>query len=264
MSKSRIDPVLTRRGALAALAALAVAGCGGSDRSAAAPAHWDYDAEGPDHWADLDRRFGTCRSGHAQSPIDLPGHTELHPDEHIDIEYGPISSVELVHTGHTIQANVAAGSRNRIVVDGSGFELAQFHFHLPSEHTVDGAEQAMELHFVHADPSGRLAVLAVLLRAQSAAAPLETVLAALPQRSGATRTVAGVDPRAFLPAGFAQFRYEGSLTTPPCTEGVQWIVLRDPAPVAVTDVEHYRALFPHSNRPVQPRYGRPVVLAGAN
>ncbi|NKX90112.1 carbonic anhydrase [Nocardia coubleae] len=256
--------LLTRRGALAALALLAVAGCGGSGQAAHSDVHWDYDAEGPDHWADLDSRFVTCRSGHAQSPIDLPAHTELHPDEHIEIEYRPLSSVEVVNNGHTIQANVAPGSGNRIVVDGSAFELTQFHFHLPSEHTVDGAEAAMELHFVHADRAGRLAVLAVLLRAQPDSVPLGAVLAAAPDRVGATRTVTSIDPRAYLPTGFAQFRYEGSLTTPPCTEGVRWIVLREPAPVAIADVEHYRALFPHTNRPVQPRFGRPVVLAGQN
>ncbi|NEW37513.1 carbonic anhydrase family protein [Nocardia cyriacigeorgica] len=257
-----VRAVLNRRGALAALALLAVSGCGGSEPSGsrATDPHWDYDAEGPDHWADLDSHYVTCRSGHAQSPIDLPGHSQLHPTDHIEIDYRPIPSAELVNNGHTIQANVPAG--NRILVDGKPFALTQFHFHLPSEHTVDGADATMELHFVHADSNGRPAVLAVLLRAQEGGSPFDAVLATPPDHPGATRSIGRIDPRRFLPDDLAQFRYQGSLTTPPCTEGVEWIVLSHPVPVAVTEADRFRALFPHSNRPTQPRYGRPVILAG--
>lgn len=262
MPDFELNPVITRRGALAALALLAAAGCGGSVAATSSKPHWDYDAEGPEHWADLDRGYATCRVGHAQSPIDLDSPTELHPSDHIDIEYRPIASLNLLNNGHTLQATVPADSGNRIVVDGTSFALSQFHFHLPSEHTIDGAETAMELHFVHTARSGHLAVLAVLLSAQTDRTPLSRVLTAAPNRSGLTRAVTTVDPREFLPAGLAQFRYQGSLTTPPCTEGVEWIVLRHPAPVAATEVDNYRALFPHSNRPTQPRNGRPVVLAG--
>ncbi|MBC7300341.1 MAG: carbonic anhydrase family protein [Nocardia sp.] len=261
---SDLSPRITRRGAFAALALLAVGDCGGSVAATNGTPHWDYDVEGPEHWADLDRGYAACRVGHAQSPIDLAGPTELHASDHIEIDYRPIASVSLLNNGHTIQAAVPANSGNRIVVDGTPFTLAQFHFHLPSEHTVDGNDTAMELHFVHTAPSGRLAVLAVLLHARADAAALSRILTATPHRSGLTRTVTGVDPREYLPADLAQFRYHGSLTTPPCTEGVEWIVLRHPAPVAISDVDNYRALFPHSNRPTQPRNGRPVVLAGSN
>lgn len=259
-----LSPVITRRGALAALALLAAAGCGGSVAATTGKPHWDYDAEGPEHWADLDRGYSACRVGHAQSPIDLDGPTEIHPSDHIEIDYRPIPSVDLLNNGHTVQVGAPADSGNRIVVDGTPFTLTQFHFHLPSEHTVDGAETAMELHFVHTAQPGRLAVLAVLLNAHTDPTPLSRILAAAPDRAGLTRAVTSVDPREFLPADLAQFRYQGSLTTPPCTEGVEWIVLRHPMSVAVRDVDSYRALFPHSNRPTQPRNGRPVVLAGSN
>ncbi|MFD5176441.1 carbonic anhydrase [Nocardia sp. NPDC058379] len=255
--------VLNRRKAFAALAVLAVAGCGAADTTATAP-HWDYDAEGPDHWADLDKHYATCRNGHAQSPIDLPDAAEAHPADHIEIVYGPTPTATLTNTGHTIQTSVPAGSGNRIIVDGTPFSLTQYHFHLPSEHTVVGTETAMELHLVHTDAAGRLAVLAVLLHAQPGPAPVSRVLTASPDRVGATRTLSNIDPRTFLPDDLAQFRYEGSLTTPPCTEGVAWIVLRTPSPVALADVDRYRALFPHSNRPTQPRNGRPVILAGTD
>ncbi|WP_410873213.1 carbonic anhydrase [Nocardia sp. A7] len=253
---------MTRRSALVALALLAVAGCGGS--VAAHEPHWDYDAEGPDHWADLDRGYATCRAGHAQSPIALDSPAEIHPADHIEVDYRPIPSVNLLNNGHTIQASVPADSGNAIVVDGTRFTLTQFHFHLPSEHTVDGGETAMELHLVHTATSGRLAVLAVLLSVDSDPTPLSRVLTASPDHPGRTGTVTAVDPREFLPIDLAQFRYQGSLTTPPCTEGVEWTVFRHSAPVSIADVDSYRALFPHSNRPTQPRYGRPVVLAGPN
>ncbi|TCJ96803.1 carbonic anhydrase [Nocardia alba] len=260
-----LSPMMTRRGALAALALLSVAGCGGSVAATTSPPHWDYDsADGPEHWADLDRGFATCRIGHAQSPIDLDSAIELHPSEHIEIDYHPTSSVSLLNNGHTIQAVLPADSGNRIVVDRTPFTLTQFHFHLPSEHTVDSTETAMELHFVHTAASGRLAVLAVLLHADPEPNSLSRILTATPNRSGLTRTVATVDPREYLPSDLDQFRYQGSLTTPPCTEGVEWIVLRHPAPVAIADLDNYRTLFPHSNRPTQPRNGRPVVLAGPN
>ncbi|MFD3704307.1 carbonic anhydrase [Nocardia sp. NPDC058658] len=261
-SASPVRSVVNRRSALVALALLAVAGCGGS--VVAGEPHWDYDAEGPDHWADLDRGYATCRAGHAQSPIALDSPTEIHPTDHIEVDYRPVSAVTLLNNGHTIQASVPAESGNAIVVDGTRFTLTQFHFHLPSEHTVDGDEAAMELHLVHTAPSGRLAVLAVLLRAADDPTPLSRVLAASPAHPGRTEAVAAVDPREFLPVDLAQFRYQGSLTTPPCTEGVEWTVLRHSTAVSVTDIDNYRAMFPHSNRPTQPRYGRPVVLAGGN
>ncbi|MFC9897082.1 carbonic anhydrase [Nocardia sp. NPDC127579] len=251
--------VCNRRGALTALAMLAIAGCGGS--SDGAP-HWNYDNEGPEHWADLDTDFATCRAGHAQSPIDLPETAETQPADHIDIDYRPVSAATLINNGHAVQVNVPANSGNRIIVDGASFALTQYHFHLPSEHTVAGSGTAMELHLVHTDHTGRFAVLAVLLRAQDAPTALSAVLANAPAKPGTTRTVGTIDPRALLPDDLAQFRYEGSLTTPPCTEGVAWIVLRQPGAVSTADVERYRTLFPHSNRPTQPRHDRPIILVG--
>ncbi|WP_051133571.1 carbonic anhydrase [Nocardia paucivorans] len=262
--------VFTRRRALTALAAAAIGGgtfafAGHREHGVAlrsnAP-HWDYDAEGPAHWAELDQSYRTCAGGHAQSPIDLPAHTELHPDDHIDIEYGVLETVETTNNGHTVQANVPAGNGNRILIAGRPYELTQFHFHTPSEHTIDGAGAAMELHLVHTGPGGALAVLAILLQPDGGRSPFASLLTDPPAELGASVRTGPLDLRVLLPANRAQFRYEGSLTTPPCSEGVTWTVLRHPMSVAGSEVDRYRALFPHSNRPVQPRYGRPVTVTG--
>ncbi|QXN95660.1 carbonic anhydrase family protein [Nocardia iowensis] len=228
----------------------------------AAP-HWDYDAEGPDHWAELDQEFVTCKSGHEQSPIDLPGHTRLDPVEHITLDYGTVPTLRLVNTGHAVQANLQAGNGNRLVAEGVPHELTQFHFHLPSEHTVDGAGTTMELHLVHKSSAGKTAVLGVLMQATDGPSAFDSMLTAPPEVTDAETTVEGaVDLRTLLPADLDQFRYQGSLTTPPCSEGVSWTVLEHPVPVATADADRYRILFAHSNRPIQPLNGRSVTLAG--
>lgn len=261
---------ITRRRALVAAALLALPGCGAiGARSgpeverhpeAGAP-HWDYDADGPVRWPVIDGRYSACGTGDRQSPIDLGHPTRVEPAEHIDIEYGSVRSLELVNNGHTIQANLPVGAGHTIVVDGQRFALTQFHFHAPSEHIVDGVGAAMELHLVHVADSGAVAVLAVLLEVAGQRSAFTEVLAELP-RAGATRAVGAVDLRTVLPGDHAQFRYEGSLTTPPCTEGVAWTVLRHPVTVTQDELDRYRARFPHTNRPAQALNGRPVVLAG--
>ncbi|GAA5091957.1 carbonic anhydrase [Nocardia iowensis] len=258
---------------LSAAALLLVPACGGDQTKprsqvdppmgAHAAPHWDYDAEGPDHWAELDQEFVTCKSGHEQSPIDLPGHTRLDPVEHITLDYGTVPTLRLVNTGHAVQANLQAGNGNRLVAEGVPHELTQFHFHLPSEHTVDGAGTTMELHLVHKSSAGKTAVLGVLMQATDGPSAFDSMLTAPPEVTDAETTVEGaVDLRTLLPADLDQFRYQGSLTTPPCSEGVSWTVLEHPVPVATADADRYRILFAHSNRPIQPLNGRSVTLAG--
>ncbi|WP_280421882.1 carbonic anhydrase [Nocardia carnea] len=262
---SHSHSVITRRRALGVVVALAAGGAAvtfaGTRAGTETPAHWDYEAEGPGHWAELDRTYRVCGTGHAQSPVDLPSHTQSHPDEHIEIEYGMVAITESVNNGHTVQTNLPAGNGNRIVVDGRPHELTQFHFHAPGEHTVDGHSAGMEFHLVHKDASGALAVLAILLEPGDGS-PFAPLLTALPAAPGSTVRIGPVDLRSLLPTDRAQFRYTGSLTTPPCTEGVSWTVLRSPLPVSGPELDRYRSLFAHTNRPVQPLNGRPVTLAG--
>ncbi|WP_306355758.1 MULTISPECIES: carbonic anhydrase [unclassified Nocardia] len=261
---SRPHGPLTRRRALAALTLFALPAALGA-RSAAdgepARPHWDYAADGPEHWADLDHRFLACRVGHQQSPIDLPRHAPLDPADHLAFAYGPLPAVALTDNGHTLQAAVPAAGGHHIVLDGRRYALTQFHFHTPSEHTVDGVGTVMELHLVHTDARGNLAVVAVLMETGPAPSAFTPLFAELPPPGG-SHTTGPFDLRTLLPTDHAQFRYGGSLTTPPCTEGVAWTVLREPVRVTAREADRYRALFPHSNRPTQPRNGRPVLLAG--
>ncbi|MFC8529304.1 carbonic anhydrase [Nocardia sp. NPDC057227] len=259
-------PAITRRRALAAAAALLILpGCGATsarpEHGESPPPHWDYDAEGPGHWAELDGRYGMCGTGGGQSPIDLGHPTRVAPADHIDIGYGPVRALEVVDNGHTIQANVPPDAGQYVVVDGRRFTLAQFHFHAPSEHTVEGGGAAMELHLVHVAEDGALAVLGVLLAVGEQRSTFGPVLGELPPVGG-VRAAGPLDLREVLPGDLAQFRYTGSLTTPPCTEGVAWTVLRHPVPVGRDEVERYLTRFPHTNRPVQAINGRAVILGG--
>lgn len=233
----------------------------GADAGEPGPS-WTYaGAAGPAAWSTLAAEFRTCGTGARQSPIDLAAPDRKSGEtagQALVVDYRPVR-VQLVNIGHTVQANVSGGSR--ILLGGHAFALRQFHFHRPSEHTVRGAHAAMELHLVHADADGAPAVLAVLLTQRPDRSALSAVLSAVPDRIGTTRDVpTPLDPGSFLPAGRDHFLYDGSLTTPPCTEGVRWAVLTDRSPVAVNEVAAYRALFPKSIRPIQPRRGRPLTL----
>lgn len=260
MSRVRSLPAL---GFAVLLSAAVVAGSGSAVtdvRQAAVPAHWEYEGElGPGAWGGLDPSFATCASGHEQSPVDLGAATPgARP---VDVDYRPTVPTGVVNTGHTIQVNLPAG--NTLTVDGVRHELRQFHFHLPSEHTVGGAHRDMELHLVHQNESGGLAVLAVLLTATDTGSPFDPLWTVLPAAAGEkTALHRPVDLTAFLPAARAQLRYPGSLTTPPCTEGVAWTVLTEPVPISPDQLARYRRLFAGSNRPTQPLGARTVGSAG--
>lgn len=260
-------PALSRRSLGLATLGLFAAACGTSSTNAAlappppAGAHWGYDgADGPDHWADLDHDYSLCGTGGVQSPIDLSAAAHGAGTD-IVIDYAePLPTAKITHNGHTLQIAAPAGNANRIVVGGKVYDLQQFHFHTPSEHTVDGATTAMELHLVHRNTQGRLAVLAVLLTESDQHSPYRQILFGGPAEAGKTNAVPGpIDLNTFLPTDFGQYQYTGSLTTPPCSEGVAWTVLRTRMPVGADEAAYFRALFPHNARPVRPVNGRPVV-----
>ena len=236
-----------------------VAGAAEPPASAGAsfPAHWGYEGEhGPAHWGSLHPGFGVCSSGREQSPIDLTG-AEAEVLSEIGFDYSP-SPISILHNGHSIQVNYEPGSG--IVLDGTRYELVQFHFHHRSEHTVDGADFPLELHLVHADADGALAVVGVFLEEGGANEALAPVFGQMPAESGPAALVEGtVDAAALLPEQRTTWRYRGSLTTPPCSEGVSWLMMTEPVTASREQIEAFRALFPGNNRPVQPLNGRRLV-----
>ena len=222
-------------------------------------AHWGYSGdEGPAHWGDLSGEYAICGSGKNQSPINLTGMVEADLSA-INFDYKS-SLLEVVNNGHTIQANYAGGSTIR--VDGKAFKLLQFHFHTPSENNIEGKSFPMEAHLVHADNDGNLAVVSVMFTKGKSNALVGKVWEHMPKKAGKTNTVSGtsINIMDMLPKNKAYYRFNGSLTTPPCTEGVRWFVLKDSVQASADQVKEFHSVMHHdNNRPIQPRYARPVM-----
>jgi carbonic anhydrase len=236
------------------LAGMLLASC---SAYSAAGAHWAYSgAEGPENWANLSPDYGAC-SGKNQSPIDLTGFVEgdLRPI-HFSYQAG---GKEILNNGHAVQVNYAPGSK--IELDGHVFELKQFHFHAPSENHIDGKSFPMEAHLVHSDEDGNLAVVAVMFEEGVANTALEAAWAEMPEKEGDKHALADpVAAESLLPADRDYYRFNGSLTTPPCSEGVWWLVMKTPVSVSKEEIEHFAHVMHHpNNRPVQPVNARPVL-----
>jgi carbonic anhydrase len=220
-------------------------------------AHWGYggagSAGGPEAWGQLKPEFANCAYGTRQSPIDIRSGVKVDL-EPIQFDYRP-TGFSVIDNGHTIQVNLAGG--NSIEVQGRRFDLLQFHFHRPSEERVNGRQFDMVAHLVHKDPEGRLAVVAVLLDRGTAQPLVQTVWNNLPLEKGTEQVVrAEMDMNHLLPADRRYFTYMGSLTTPPCSEGVLWMVLQQPVPVAPEQVNVFSRLYPMNARPIQQAGGR--------
>lgn len=222
--------------------------------------HWGYEGEeAPDHWGELSDDYALCADGSAQSPIDISAAAEL---DLVDIafNYGDTAN-HIFNNGHTIQVNVDEGSS--IVYNGISYNLLQFHFHNPSEHTIDGQAAAMEIHFVHQDPnSGTLAVVGIMLtkgeRGNEAYAAVFDHLPAEvgePKASGDALSLATL-----LPEKRTFYTYQGSLTTPPCSEIVRWLLLDTPIELSAAQIEAFAAIHQGNARPVLPRGSRDLLL----
>ncbi len=227
--------------------------------------HWTYEGEeGPAHWGGLDSRFALCASGQSQSPIDIlaPASQNL-PD--IQFNYQP-SALTILNNGHTVQVNYDAGSS--ITIDGTEYALKQFHFHHPSEHTIEGVTYPMEMHLVHADANGNLAVVGIMIKEGEADnAALAPVFENMPTQKADAQTIADVTVNAadMLPDSHLYYGYSGSLTTPPCSENVKWMVLTTPITLSVEQIEKFAGAFELDARPVQPLNGRDLsVDSGAD
>jgi carbonic anhydrase len=230
--------------------------------------HWGYTADdGPDRWASLSADFALCDAGRAQSPIDLVAGAPVEPasgtlaTEMTTLSLsGTAREVELVNNGHTIQVNHESGSE--LTVSDTPYALLQFHFHAPSEHRVDGRAYPMEMHLVHQSGDGSLAVLGVLIDEGSPNAAFESLWTTLPEESGETTHLADrdLDIDDLLPERGRSYRYEGSLTTPPCSEGVYWLVFERSIQLSADQIEAFTSIIDGNNRPVQPRNGRAMPM----
>lgn len=221
-------------------------------------AAWGYGAEnGPDVWGRLSANYALCAAGSRQSPIDIrnPGSASLPP---ITFQYRP-TPLDIHNNGHTIE--VASTGENRIAVGDVKYSLLQFHFHAPSEHTVDGRSFDMEMHLVHRNGEGALAVIGVLIECGSRHTAFDPVWAHLPQTPGEMKRIEGVavNPGDLLPRDTRTYRYGGSLTTPPCSEDVKWLVMATPVELSDAQIAAFKAIINKNNRPVQAMNGREIL-----
>jgi carbonic anhydrase len=236
------------------------ANAAGSPRGAvnarAGSSHWSYEGDnGPAAWAQLKPEFATCGSGSRQSPIDIRDGIKVELDA-VQFDYRP-SGFRVVDNGHTVQVNVAAG--NTIEVAGKRYELVEFHFHRPSEERIDGKPFDMVVHLVHKSVDGRVAMVAVLLDKGSAQPVVQMVWNNLPLEKGdevAARTP--LDLNALLPTDRRYYTYMGSLTEPPCSEGVLWMVMKTPVEVSPEQIAIFSRLYPMNARPIQSASGRMI------
>jgi carbonic anhydrase len=220
--------------------------------------HWEYSGHaGPEHWGELSPEFVWCKSGKNQTPINL--------DRMIEADLAPIefsyqvAGDEVINNGHTIQVNFEPGSH--ITVDGQQFELKQFHFHAPSENHIKGKSYALEGHLVHADKDGSLAVVAVMFEPGAANEVIGAAWKHMPEQGGGKSALDGkVSAAGLLPAQRDYYRFNGSLTTPPCSEGVRWLVMKTAMTVSQAQIDQFARVMHHpTNRPLQPVLARPVL-----
>ena len=229
---------------------------------AAEAPHWSYSGEtGPANWGALSTEYATCSQGKEQSPVDIPANAPINAPS-IQFNYQP-SALKISNNGHTIKVDYDPGSA--IQVQGQEYKLLQFHFHDVSEHTLAGRHSPIEMHLVHQSADGRLAVVGVMLERGKANAAYDSVFNHLPAHEGDPELVAGETVQAadLLPADRAFYNYAGSLTTPPCAEGVRWFVLRAPVYLSSDQVTAFDALYPDDYRPTQPLNSRTFQLIAA-
>ena len=218
--------------------------------------HWSYEGEsGPSNWHKINSDWAKCATGNRQSPIDIRDGMKVDLEQ-IAFDYRP-SGFNVTDNGHTVQVNVGPG--NYLSVAGRTYELQQFHFHRPAEERVNGKGYEMVVHLVHKDVEGKLAVLALLLERGKPQPTIQTVWNNLPLEKGDTATPSIVlDPNDLLPQRRDYYTFMGSLTTPPCTEGVLWLVMKEPVQASPSQLALFSRLYPFNARPVQPSGGRMI------
>jgi carbonic anhydrase len=226
------------------------------------PVPWNYsDPSGPDYWGDLEPDFKGCAVGQQQSPIDIRDAQEQPDLAPIRFDY-KLSPLKIINNGYTVQVNYEAGSS--ITVNGVSLALKQFHFHHPSETAIDGQHFDLELHLVHLDSAAnRTAVVSVLIKSGAENPLLRVLLGNVPQSVGeeVTRKKVVINAASFLPGDQNYYMYDGSLTTPPCTEPVRWYVMKTLIEASPSQIAAFAKLYPNNARPEQPLDGRTIAAS---
>jgi carbonic anhydrase len=221
-------------------------------------AHWGYKGEGdPKHWGQLDPAYASCANGHHQSPINITGAKPADlPALKFDYNAVPLN---IIDNGHTVMVTYAPGST--LTVGDHVYKLTQFHFHHPSEEHVNGKKYVMVAHLVHEDADGHLTVVAILFKEGAANPLLDTLWKDIPteKEKAATLSDVSVNVKELLPADAGYYKFSGSLTTPPCTEGVTWYVLKTTSTLSRQQLAAFAKLYPADNRPIQPTYQREIL-----
>ena len=223
--------------------------------------HWGYaaGAGAPENWGKLSPNFSACESGHNQSPIDIKKTVEANLPA-IKFKYNMLSAADIINNGHTVQVNLWSGGE--IILDGEQFTLKQFHFHTPSENTINGKNFPLEVHLVHLNKKNEIAVVAIMFEPGEDDELLTALWQHIPLKAGESHKL---DAKALKAMEFeseltSYYRFYGSLTTPPCTEGVRWIVMKNTRHVSQAQVLTFQKALTHSNnRPVQPLNARVIV-----
>jgi carbonic anhydrase len=224
--------------------------------------HWTYEgATGAEHWGELDPAYAACKAGKEQSPIDIRT-AERAELPALRFEYKSGALKFLINNGYTIRVNYhdAPESGNFLIVAGKRYQLTQFHFHRPSEEYIHGKPYAMEVHLMHQASDGKVAGVTVFLKAGSANVTIQQIWKYMPKTESKEEEIPGVEinPVGLLPRNLGYYMYMGSITAPPCTEGVTWYVLKAPVNISAEEIEEFAKLYPHDVRPLQPLNGRVV------
>jgi len=232
--------------------------CAATSAQESHAAHWSYEGtNGPKDWGQLDPTYAACAAGHAQSPIDIK-HANLADLPPLKFEYNAVP-LSVINNGHTIQVDYAPGSS--LKVGNKTYVLKQFHFHHPSEEYLNGRSFDLVAHLVHVDGSGQLAVLGILFKTGESNALLDAVWRNIPTQAQQAENVPSViiNAKDLLPADLGYYTFDGSLTTPPCSEGVTWYVLRSQSTLSANQLATFAKFYPNNARPVQLLYGREIL-----
>ena len=252
-----------------ALSAVFAVGCGSDDSGSGSGSRsgdpdvehvaWSYEGEsGPEHWEKLDDEYALCEHGKNQSPVNLAGASRS-PFPRITTDYRP-EHIEIEDNGHAIEAQVE-DSTSSITIAGTRYQLEQFHFHLPSEETIEGRLFPASLHMVHISDNGQIAVVGAMVKPGKPNKALSFETPDSPD--GEFEAEAEIDPNLLIPKEKTAYRYDGSLTTPPCTEGVTWTVFKQPITMASEKLNAIRSTHDGNSRPLQPIGHRKILIGPA-